>query len=76
MVKRKFAESSGVRISELQTWQRLVAGACAGLCYWVPTYPFDIIKGRMMASPYNERINWISTLKSIYTSHGYEIHQV
>ena len=71
IVKRQFAEQSGVSVHELQSWQRLVAGACAGLSYWVLNYPLDLVKSTMMAADYKSRGNWISTAQNIYSLYGY-----
>lgn len=49
LVKRGLAERQGVTVDELSTRDRLIAGACAGLSYWVLTYPLDLIKGRQAA---------------------------
>lgn len=29
----------------------LLAGGIAGICYWLAAFPFDVVKGRMMAAP-------------------------
>lgn len=70
IVKRQLADLSGVTVRELQPWQRLIAGACAGICYWVPTYPLDVVKGVIMSKDINEPNGWISTVKSIYSTQG------
>ncbi len=70
MVKLRFADSTNVPITDLPAWQRLVAGACAGLCYWVGTYPLDVIKGRMQAAPFPEKQNWWAIAQSIRKEYG------
>jgi Mitochondrial carrier protein len=70
IVKEKLARHEGVDISELSLGQRLLAGACAGLGYWVSTYPLDAIKGRMQAMPYNPSTTWISMVRSMYADGG------
>ena len=44
-MKRKLASSQNVEVSQLHLSYKLISGACAGLCYWVLTYPLDAIKG-------------------------------
>ena len=70
-MKRKLAERSGVHVNELQSWQRLIAGASAGLSYWVLTYPLDLVKSQMMAASYESRGSWLSTAQSVYVNHGW-----
>ena len=38
-----------------KTRNTLIAGGCAGMCYWIPAMPFDTIKSRLMAAPDGER---------------------
>lgn len=38
------ARHEDVQVKDLRLSHRLVAGACAGLSYWVGTYPLDVIK--------------------------------
>lgn len=39
LLQRRFADQAGILPSQIPLQQRLIAGACAGLCYWVGTYP-------------------------------------
>lgn len=71
IVKRRLAEQSGIDVKELHSWQRLTAGASAGLSYWILTYPLDLIKSQMMASSYESRGTWLSTARSVYAVHGW-----
>ncbi len=58
-------------VKELPTWQRLIAGATAGVGYWVCTYPLDVVKARMQAVPYEERSSWMTTARSIHSQLGW-----
>jgi solute carrier family 25 carnitine/acylcarnitine transporter 20/29 len=51
--------------SQLAVSWRLVAGACAGLSYWVLTYPLDVIKARVMAAPLERRTTWRGEVASV-----------
>ena len=62
--KKKFTTS------DLTLPERLVSGASAGLCYWVLTYPFDAIKGRMQGTPFEQRMSWAATTRSIFREYG------
>jgi hypothetical protein len=44
LVKRHYAEVDGCEVKHLHISRNLTAGACAGLSYWVTTYPLDVIK--------------------------------
>ncbi len=44
LVKRYFADRDGVPVNEVSFAQHFVAGGFAGLCYWVGTFPLDVIK--------------------------------
>ena len=54
--------------AKLPLHKRLLAGACAGLCYWTLTYPLDVVKGRMQATPFEQRLSWSATFQSIHRS--------
>jgi len=56
--------------NDLGLAERLCAGACAGMCYWVLTYPLDAIKGRMQGTPFEQRATWMSTARGILRDHG------
>jgi len=43
-MKRWQAQRDGIAIKDLSLTQRLLAGACAGLSYWIGTYPLDVVK--------------------------------
>lgn len=47
LARRRLAKSS----ESLSPIATLTAGGVAGLFYWFSTYPFDVIKNRMMADP-------------------------
>jgi hypothetical protein len=44
LMKKRLADSKGKSVSELELKDRLIAGACAGLCYWMGTFPLDVVK--------------------------------
>lgn len=69
IVKRYFIERDHISPKDLPLRQNLFAGACAGLCYWVGTYPLDVIKAKMqsnVASP----VGWVETARLLYRSEG------
>ena len=45
-------------------------GACAGLSYWVGTYPLDAIKGFVQSRKYEERVTWRNALKLMWNDNG------
>ena len=46
LTKREIAFRSGKSVADLTIPERMFSGACAGLCYWVGTFPLDAIKVR------------------------------
>lgn len=44
LAKRALAESEGKEVKDLSFGSAMMAGATAGLCYWVGTYPLDVVK--------------------------------
>eukprot|EP01038_Epipyxis_sp_PR26KG_P009501 gene9501-12799_t len=70
LVKYEMADIAGVDVKNLNIKMRLFAGACAGLSYWVLTYPLDVIKARSQSVRYSERLSWIKTVQSIYKQGG------
>lgn len=71
MVKRNVAHAQGLTdASQLHFGWRLLAGACAGLGYWVTTFPLDVIKARSQSVEFQQRQNWVRTVQSIYSSGG------
>lgn len=62
MTKMEFSRRSGKPLNELSLHHRLIAGACAGLCYWVITYPLDAIKGTVQAAAFEDRKGWLKTV--------------
>jgi hypothetical protein len=71
LMKRYFAQLRNVHPSELDLGPRLAAGASAGLCYWVGTYPLDVVKGRLQAQSIEGRQSWINTARSIWKENGF-----
>lgn len=69
-MKRTIADHKGVDVSDLQFSHRLLAGATAGLGYWVTTYPLDAIKARMQCVPYEESKSWSETVLTMYREGG------
>lgn len=47
MVKRALADRRHVTVPELDTSERMLAGALAGLGFWVGPFPLDVVKARM-----------------------------
>lgn len=60
----------GKTIKEITMFENMIAGASAGLCYWIGTYPLDVIKGRMMAASESERRSWFQTARQIWREDG------
>ena len=48
LVKSNVASFRNKSTDNLSMPERLFAGACAGLCYWVGTFPLDAIKVRTL----------------------------
>lgn len=75
VARRLGASSSSSRSSpltqrDLEMWERVVSGACAGLCYWVGTYPLDLIKGKVMAAPLSPGLPWRQCVRDILRAEG------
>ena len=70
VLQRRFADQAGVLPSQIPLQQRLLAGACAGLCYWVGTYPLDAIKGQHMSADFDSRLSWLGTARAMYARSG------
>jgi solute carrier family 25 carnitine/acylcarnitine transporter 20/29 len=51
MVKRALADRRDVTVPELHTSERMLAGALAGLGFWVGPFPLDVVKARMQVCP-------------------------
>ena len=66
MVKHSLARKHEGDPSRLPLHKRLIAGASAGLCYWTLTYPLDVVKGRMQATAFEQRLSWTDTALAIY----------
>ena len=43
-MKREIARRGQKRVENLTIPERMISGACAGLCYWGGTFPLDAIK--------------------------------
>ena len=43
-MKREIASRGQKRVENLTIPERMISGACAGLCYWGGTFPLDAIK--------------------------------
>lgn len=56
--------------NDLSLPERLISGACGGVCYWVLTYPLDAIKGKIMGAPFEAQHSWRSAASGIYASYG------
>lgn len=44
LMKREIVRRDGRSDTDLTIPERMLSGACAGLCYWVGTFPLDAIK--------------------------------
>ena len=70
IVKIKIAQHNDIPIEQLQVHHKLIAGACAGMCYWIGTYPLDAIKGTSQSYKYAERLGWIGTVNKMWRDGG------
>ena len=70
IVKIKIAEYKSITVQQLKIQHKLVAGACAGMCYWIGTYPLDAIKGTSQSYKYAQRLGWMSTVKRMWNDGG------
>jgi len=70
IVKEKIALRKGIAVAKLELSDKLLAGACAGISYWVGTYPLDVIKGRIQAMPYGSRVGWFDVALLIWRDGG------
>ena len=43
-MKREIASRGQKRVENLTIPERMISGACAGLCYWGGTFPLDAVK--------------------------------
>lgn len=75
LVKRKCAEREGVPVSDISILSRLLSGACAGLAYWVTTYPLDVVKATAQSLEYHDRMSWPNTVRYVY-EHGGEPRKI
>lgn len=70
LVKGKCAEWEGVSIDNISLMSRFVSGACAGLGYWVTTYPLDVLKATSQSFEYPNRLPYMQTVRHVYTNGG------
>jgi solute carrier family 25 carnitine/acylcarnitine transporter 20/29 len=70
LVKRFFAQRDGIPVSEVSIGQNMIAGGCAGLCYWVGTFPLDVVKSRMQSADIQKNVSWLGTVHHVYRSGG------
>ena len=83
LVKSNVASFRNKSTDNLSMPERLFAGACAGLCYWVGTFPLDAIKVRtslkdhvlrdnnafgVSASPYWSSLQYITPTPTLYST--------
>lgn len=64
----------GQSVAHLSAWKVLLAGGCAGLGFWGPTYPLDVIKSTIQADspdPAKRRFRTMGdAARHIYSTHG------
>jgi solute carrier family 25 carnitine/acylcarnitine transporter 20/29 len=70
IAKDSFAKYEGIKTSEITLGTKLTSGACAGLAYWVCTYPLDVVKAQMQFNEEYKASGWWSTAKSIWKTSG------
>ncbi len=68
-LKRQLTEE-GQSVSKLPAHKLLLAGGCAGICYWLSIYPIDVIKTSMQidASDKSQRkyLNMVDCARKLY----------
>ncbi|CAD5121624.1 DgyrCDS10118 [Dimorphilus gyrociliatus] len=57
--------------SEVGTMQLLLSGGTAGMCSWIVTYPFDVIKSRVQADVRNEYKGLVDCFRKSIASEGW-----
>mgnify|MGYP000297515155 CR=1 FL=1 len=71
VMKENVASARGVDVHDLRMPDRLIAGGIAGLCYWVGTCPFDVVKSQMMINSLEvSTLSWGQTVKVLYLEGG------
>jgi len=70
IMKRKLAQGNGIAVDELEIQHRLMAGATAGMSYWVGMYPLDRIKGAIQAQGQSQRRTYAQTVRWLWSSGG------
>lgn len=72
--KTFIAAHNNKSIQQLNALELLASGGVGGLCYWLLTYPLDVVKSTLQAQPpdYNQRQHktYISTVKYLYNNGG------
>ncbi|RYH15212.1 solute carrier family 25 protein [archaeon] len=68
LLKRHFVQLDCVSDKDLTLDRYFLAGAAAGLCYWVTTYPLDVIKARMQCASLGSRVTWLGTARQLCAS--------
>ena len=70
-MKETIASNREISVSNLSMLDRLIAGGTAGLCYWVGTCPFDVVKSQMMINNLDvSKFSWLQTVKWMYKEGG------
>lgn len=57
--------------TEVGTMQLLLSGGTAGMCSWIVTYPFDVIKSRVQADMRNEYKGLVDCFRKSIASEGW-----
>jgi len=50
----------------------ILFGSLAGMAFWLPSYPWDIIKTRMQADDFEKGRNIVTVAKDIYGTSGWK----
>lgn len=70
-----FSKRYNCSVEDLSSWQVLAAGGSGGFCYWLATYPLDVIKTSMQTDSIvkSERTfrNIVHCASSLYRSGGF-----
>ena len=69
MAKRFLVQQGGSE-ADLGMWDYMGAGAFAGFCMWIPSYPADVMKSRFQAMPFDQTPSLRAATKALLAKEG------
>ena len=69
-VVRHLLLSPGQTLNDLSPLYTALAGGCAGVAQWVPTYALDVVKSRVSAAPPGRYKGFVHAAMDIYRTEG------